>query len=91
LWIETITVTLVEQIIETGLVNCNLTTTTTTTVGLNCTIYRFQNGGSSDAIYITCSGTFVNNFLGGFEFVEVCAQTNSAKRQYNNYNSYRPC
>jgi hypothetical protein len=39
----------------------------------------------------TCSGTFVNNFLGGFEFVEVCAQTNSAKRQYNNYNSYRPC
>jgi hypothetical protein len=78
--IETITVTLVEQIIETGLVNCNLTTTTTTTVGLNCTIYRFQNGGSSDAIYnyITCSGTFVNNFLGGFEFVEVCAQTNSA-------------
>jgi hypothetical protein len=77
--IETITVTLVEQIIETGLVNCNLTTTTTTTVGLNCTIYRFQNGGSSDIYnYITCSGTFVNNFLGGFEFVEVCAQTNSA-------------
>jgi hypothetical protein len=34
----------------------------------------------ADAIYnyITCSGTFVNNFLGGFEFVEVCAQTNSA-------------
>jgi hypothetical protein len=49
----------------------------------NCTEYQLQNGGSADATYsyTDCSGAFISTFLGGFDSVIICAQTDSVNAE----------
>ena len=56
-------------------IHCNIAAPTPT----DCTVYELQNGAQADAQYgyTNCAGQFINDYLGGFESILICAQTDS--------------